>query len=1452
MEHFFNRRPTKGYTEYVESEDRENGITRGEDVTVPYHISKAACYVEDARDGRLANGKGKMSDMTHKIQLCFFIQTHTWWSRFIYICIVFMSLLVFFEPSSSAAITVCNCGLFNFDNGKSICRKELIVSWEAWTLFIEILMIAVFISDVLMKQAYMKPHVYWTKKWHKISGFFILLFIFDWTIFVFSYSITQSGLRFSRPFRPILLLTRYRELRRILETLLSMKKDLIRQIATIIVYIVIFAWVGVSLFDDTYRFTKDCVDKNYGDVREQLNKSASYCVEKPCWNTTRDYFCLCGHEQWNSTQTGCDYISDDIPFKNHYLPEDYAAFNNSFSNILYGTVRLMVHLSTENYPDFILPAFKRLNTSAVYFILFMFIGMFLLMSVLLAVIVEFWLTYLKKTNDNEKRKERLGITKAFAWIDVERNYFIDEESWNQLILLLKKDFTKTQSQFMFDMLDWEDKGYLDVLDFLNITEALTLHYNVRNMATSIENSRYGALARKILGFKCVFNCAGLIKKKTLDIAKIAFSIVVLHTFLALICLPSRPLNIVNDLARVSLRAINSFLLFVLVIEQALRLLSKGFYSYLQNLTNRWEIVTVTAAFVSMIAFWITFFLTEGGTQNDTMITVMNIFRMVWELLIILRPSISGAIIIFFYKVINVLAELFFFIIIIVYVFMVIGLELFAIHSNASEENYYQQYGCGIGFVTPTCASMTMWQQITTSNWHDIMNSVAQASGFWAYAYFCIFYIVINLVLLDLTIAMTIEMYNAIKSQYFTSKSSEEEGDSEGVVFQIQTQDTYFRHEQVTEGGLIERGYRKKSSAACFGLGLQVTKSSGGSWRKSVLDNDAGKISMEDLDKIQKSVEGEKIGHGKDKGKLYMNSKDDINVRQMYGEKLNEAKNLDQPECTLHFWFPILNYLGEEVGEIVMEMKDHHSHDCNVKLNFNSGDPCLRPNNAEIYSIVNDEEQIYVSNFSFMSVTEHELINTDYEHHGFQKVHWTIKKSQRIQLKKDNIRVRIFLDDITNLDQSDFLQLLEEAPKRILTAHITGYEEERKRWDDKQKEIKQTRKLFGDVSYLLQKNAYRVSTRKMSWGSEEVKEDGEKGKQSDKRQRAIYFMEKENVEKEQNKAYLAWRRALTIERSAAKQRKEEAKGAIMKAVRRASLIAGLSKEPTRNRILSGDAAAPSSSGKKLPTLLGFTNRSKSLADIMMGAAKNPESKSKLDALAESVKSGNAGPSRSPRRSTPEEDPLEKYRKLVEARRQRNVEEQKESSDDEIHSDDSDDDGKKKDSDDSTESDESTDSDNSKAVEKKKSLSSSTGSIYDKIKQSLSIKSKKSPSPSPTNLQPPGTPSDPQTSPKNGLDVDPLLKVPLEKGAARSFPTTPEPKAKDMFMSKIKRAISRPAMSSPALATQNGTNSQPGGLGLTVVITDPDENQFTDEGEGNARSPVIRSHSAPNTPVLDTLT
>ena len=72
----------------------------------------------------------------------------------------------------------------------------------------------------------------------------------------------------------------------------------------------------------------------------------------------------------------------------------------------------------------------------------MFIGMFLLMSVLLAVIVEFWLTYLKKTNDNEKRKERLGITKAFTWIDAESKFVRTQGKFGNTFLLFLVEMSK--------------------------------------------------------------------------------------------------------------------------------------------------------------------------------------------------------------------------------------------------------------------------------------------------------------------------------------------------------------------------------------------------------------------------------------------------------------------------------------------------------------------------------------------------------------------------------------------------------------------------------------------------------------------------------------------------------------------------------------------------------------------------------------------------------------------------------------------------------------------------------------------------------------------------------------------------------------------------------------------------------------------------------------------------
>lgn len=61
-----------------------------------------------------------------------------------------------------------------------------------------------------------------------------------------------------------------------------------------------------------------------------------------------------------------------------------------------------------------------------------------------------------------------------------------------------------------------------------------------------------------------------------------------------------------------------------------------------------------------------------------------------------------------------------------YVYAVIGMEAFhtyRISSDTPSSDYFQ-YNCGLGFKDFRCSLYIMFQLLTTSNWHEIMNSVS--------------------------------------------------------------------------------------------------------------------------------------------------------------------------------------------------------------------------------------------------------------------------------------------------------------------------------------------------------------------------------------------------------------------------------------------------------------------------------------------------------------------------------------------------------------------------------------------------------------------------------------------------------------------------------------------------------------------------------------------------------
>ena len=88
----------------------------------------------------------------------------------------------------------------------------------------------------------------------------------------------------------------------------------------------------------------------------------------------------------------------------------------------------------------------------------------------------------------------------------------------------------------------------------------------------------------------------------------------------------------------------------------------------------------------------------------------------------------------------------------------------------------------------------------------------------------------------------------------------------------------------------------------------------------------------------------------------------------------------------------------------------------------------------MFSDCNGEDRVYLENFTFMR--REELVNTVWDYHGFHGAQWSIKKSQRVQLKKNNVQARIVLHD-PDMDELDMSE--EYAKTLILTVDMRGYD-----------------------------------------------------------------------------------------------------------------------------------------------------------------------------------------------------------------------------------------------------------------------------------------------------------------------------------------------------------------------------------------------------------------------------
>eukprot|EP00043_Microstomoeca_roanoka_P010896 m.103027 g.103027 ORF g.103027 m.103027 type:complete len:1325 (+) comp15028_c1_seq7:250-4224(+) len=617
----------------------------------PVHIALACCFIDDAMHGRLANGKNKLYFATSTVQRVFLIHTSNPWLYFVYLVAILLAAMTFFEPPSTA-------------------------EYASWTLGVEFFCILVYMLDIGMKMVYMGILAYWKKNWHKMQVVFVTLYLLDAIIFAMS----PRTVRFSRFFRPAILLGRHRELRHTFYVVSAMVPRLIKVFAMMVAFIGFFAVVGVHAFADDY----------------------------------------------------------------NNVPDTYPQLERTFDNVPRAFLRMFVLFSTENYPYVVLPSYQDNPASFLYFFVFVYAGVFFLTAMLLGLVVSTYFDFTAKQIHSERKKEWRGLLRAFSLLDTEGTGYVSMNAWYELIKYLRPEVDRRQAKFFFELLDRDSKSKLDCFDFLDLREVMLLKIRPtpptdfsatqRNEWAWLRASAFSLLeSRWFRPF--IMTCLGL------------------NAVLACVYFEDIPKD-----THIVLQSFHVVFALIFVFELCVQIVAQQWYSFVSSRWNITDLFIISAAFILQCCA--IYKSMSSGHLLNLIANGLLLVRLLW----VSKDAKFGLVLI--WNIIGAVLHLSYFMAVILYFYGVLGIEVFHSYTPADLTSAaYYDYHCNMGFETMGCACFTLFQVMTGSNWQDPMNDLVVVAGWGSAVYFVSFVLVINLTLMDILVAVTIEAFLLAKRNF---------------------------------------------------------------------------------------------------------------------------------------------------------------------------------------------------------------------------------------------------------------------------------------------------------------------------------------------------------------------------------------------------------------------------------------------------------------------------------------------------------------------------------------------------------------------------------------------------------------------------------------------------------------------------------------------------------------
>eukprot|EP00928_Gymnodinium_smaydae_P021766 TRINITY_DN18527_c0_g1_i2.p1 TRINITY_DN18527_c0_g1~~TRINITY_DN18527_c0_g1_i2.p1 ORF type:complete len:670 (-),score=89.44 TRINITY_DN18527_c0_g1_i2:163-2172(-) len=447
------------------------------------------------------------------------------------------------------------------------------------------------------------------------------------------------------------------------------------------------------------------------------------------------------------------------------FPVDTEEGKQFFHGLFPSMWSLFVLITTANFPDVMMPAYRENRAAFLFFASFVLLGIWFLLNVITATIFNTYSLQKEKAQKHRVRRHARFLREAYSAMKLDDDK-IAPETFRAVLLALNEYpdiayISRKDADMILAKLDTNLDGQIEWEEFRNVTTVLTQKFRTEPLPPMLERMFPRLLTyAPWLGFKA------FIKSRLfdwiVDIVLVITTVVMIQENMAAILgakhaekqwLNEREWNVVELSLCVFFSA-----------EAILKIVVYGWNGYIGDVKNAFDfMVTVLTDVVTLII------LLPNEYSNYNIIKIVAAFRLLRIVRLLLVVERYRVIMATFVAMMPMAATVFKSALCTMYLFGVLGVQLFGGVINKDPDSAYFESVKDTDFAAAgywennfndmPSALVTLFELIVVNNWFVISDGFSAACGPWARAYFVAFYVCGFLITFNIVLAYTLDTYS---------------------------------------------------------------------------------------------------------------------------------------------------------------------------------------------------------------------------------------------------------------------------------------------------------------------------------------------------------------------------------------------------------------------------------------------------------------------------------------------------------------------------------------------------------------------------------------------------------------------------------------------------------------------------------------------------------------------